>query len=183
MAKKTKKPKKESKQKNNKKKENKQKKKVFTPVLVFVLLALSLVAIAITIIVIIGMLPTMVAAAVDKTKKKAKVMCVGSLNSAFCVPYVLKILENDSTIDFSLSLISDPLTIVVMYTGAALGYMIDWILTNFTKKYMTQKAHNRLKAIKAQQDEMIKRWGFKVTGDLPLDKHGFPLEEPEAEKA
>ena len=68
MAKKQKNQKGKYKKTIKKRKINK-KKKVFTPVLVFVLLALSLVAIAITIIVIIGMLPTMVAAAVDKTKK------------------------------------------------------------------------------------------------------------------
>jgi hypothetical protein len=49
---------------------------------------------------------------------------------------------------------------------------------------MVQAGTARSGAIKRRQAELIERWGKEVTGEIPTDRHGFPLEEssPEPEK-
>ena len=76
-----------------------------------------------------------------------------------------------------MGLITDPRTIIVMYSAAGIGYMIDWALSGIIATIMMQRATSRLKAIRERQEEMVVRWGPEVTGELLLDSEGFPLED------
>ena len=136
-----------------------------------------------TILLLIGMLPTIVAAFVDRTPEKIRGFSIGALNLAACSPYVFELWTSDHTIEQSLRILSDPTTLVFMYLGAAAGYILEWSLVAVMKVFMTERAESRLKAIDKQHAELINRWGKEVTGDIPLDADGFPLEAPENQAA
>ena len=63
-----------------------------------------------------------------------------------------------------------------MYSCALIGYLIEWICTIIVSGLMVQRGRARLDLIKKTQDEFVTRWGSEVSGDLPLDDYGFPLE-------
>lgn len=144
--------------------------------------AMALTAVAVlptTVIFFIGMMPTFVARISDKTKQRTRVLTVGFMNFAACFPFWFKLMQSGHKFDVAVSLVADPFNIIVMYGGAAVGYLIEWGLSGFVAGMMVQKGHRRLEYIKKTQEELITRWGREVSGEIPLDIYGFPVETKE----
>lgn len=133
-----------------------------------------------TVLLLLGMLPTVVALVIDR-HGGTRAITVGSLNLCGCLPFLLELWTTSHTMAQAVTLITDPRTIIVMYAAAGIGYMIDWALSGIVATIMIQRATGRLKAIRQRQEEMVVRWGPEVTGELPLDAEGFPLDEGAAE--
>lgn len=129
---------------------------------------------AVSIIMVVGMVPTIVAGVVDRTKGKVRTLTVGAMNFAGCAPFMIEVFKNGNNISTAIAYIMQPRTIVVMYFAAGMGYLIDWAMTGIVSSIMVQKAKNRLKDIQKQQKELVERWGPEVTGTIPLDEYGFP---------
>ncbi len=136
-----------------------------------------------TILLVVGMLPTVVAALIDR-KGGARAITVGALNLCGCVPFLMDLWTKGHTTELAVSLIKDPLTIIVMYAAAGIGYMIDWALSGIVATILVQRSTSRMEAIRKRQAELVERWGREVTGELPLDAEGFPVDElpPEASR-
>lgn len=134
-----------------------------------------------TILLLIGMFPTFVAALVDRTREKVLGMTVGSMNLAGCTPFVIELWSGEHTSERSIEIAANPLSIVVMYSAACLGYMLEWSMTGIVATIMTQKALARLRSIDERQASLIERWGREVTGEIPLDPYGFPLNKDDDE--
>lgn len=143
-------------------------------VLVTGLMILGLVFIPTSILILVGMLPTIVAALIDRTGTKG--MTVGFINFAGVFPYWLSLMQQGHTVDNALNLISDPSVIVFIYLAAAIGYMVEWAVTGLVMSIMEQQGRATLKSIGKRKEELIRRWGEKVTGEITLDRYGFPLE-------
>ncbi len=146
--------------------------------LLFVLLV-AILFMPTTILLLFGMLPTVVAAVVDRGGG-TRALTVGSMNLAGCVPFLLELWTMGHSAENSMALITDPRTIIVMYSAAAIGYLIDWALSGIVATLMIHRATSRLEKIRDRQDYLVERWGREVTGELPLDPEGFPLEEGNA---
>jgi len=129
-----------------------------------------------TIILMIGMLPTAAAAFVDKSGKNLKALTVGGMNLAGTMPFLFDLWASDHTMGNAFRLITNPRTIIVIYCAAAIGYMIEWAMTGIVTAILSQRAEMRLRDIKKAQDRLVQKWGPEVTGELPLDESGFPLE-------
>ena len=133
---------------------------------------------ALAVILIVGMLPTLVAAIIDQSKYKFRTITVGAMNFAGCTPFLLEVFSKGNNLDIALNFLIQPLTIVVMFTAAGMGYLIDWALTGIVSSIMVQRAKGRIKDIEAHQKELIERWGAEVSGTIPLDEFGFAKERP-----
>ena len=133
---------------------------------------------AMSILLFVGMIPTIVAALVDRSKYRLRTWTVGAMNFAGCAPFMLEVWRKGATIENALSYISQPRTIVVMFAAAAMGYVIDWAITNLVSSFMVQRGKSRQKEIEKQQKELIQRWGVEITGTIALDEFGFPKEDP-----
>lgn len=129
---------------------------------------------AIAVILAVGMIPTVVAAIVDKTEGKMRTLTVGAINFAGCTPFMIDVFKGGNNIETAINFIVQPRTIVVMYFAAGMGYMIDWAMTGIVSSIMVQKGKKRRKDIQKQQKELVERWGQEVTGSIPLDEYGFP---------
>ncbi len=146
------------------------------------LCAMALTAVAVlptTVIFFIGMMPTIAVRLTDKTNQRTRVLTVGFMNFAACFPFWFKLVQGGHKFDLALSLVADPFNIVVMYGGSLVGYLIEWGLSGVIAGMMVQKGHKRLETIKKSQEELIERWGREVSGEVPLDIHGFPVESKE----
>ncbi len=144
--------------------------------------AMALTAVAVlptTVILFIGMMPTIVVRITDKSKDRSRVLTVGFMNFAACFPIWFQLVKGGHKFDVALSLVADPFNIVMMYAGALIGYLIEWSLSGFIAGMMVQRGHKRLEAIKKTQEEIIERWGREVSGEIPLDIYGFPVEHKE----
>lgn len=149
-------------------------------ILLIVSLLVCILFSALAIILAIGMIPTIVAAIVDRTEGKMRAVTVGAINFAGCTPFMIEVFKKGNTMDVAIAYIVQPRTIVVMYFAAAMGYLIDWAMTGIVSSIMVQKTKRRLKDIEKTKKELIERWGPEVTGTIPLDEYGFPKPAPNA---
>ncbi len=141
----------------------------------------GVVFMASAIIVLIGLMPTFVAFFVDRSKRKTKAITVGAMNVAGLTPFLIELWMTDHSMDKALTIIFDPMAIIVIYSAAGVGYIIDWAVTLTVANFMYQRGVSRKKSIEERQKELIERWGKEVSGQVQLDHEGFPIsEEPQA---
>jgi hypothetical protein len=124
----------------------------------------------------IGMMPTFVAFIVDRSRTKTKAITVGAMNLAGCMPFLIELWTGSNSVDTAIDIILDPVAVIVMYSAAGVGYLIDWMVSGLVASMMYQKGLMRKNAIKERQEALITRWGPEVTGEIPLDESGFPIE-------
>jgi len=146
-------------------------------VLLIIMALASVLFLPLTVMLVIGMAPTIVLLLVNWKRKKSKVVTVGALNMAGCSPYAFKLWTSGMDFSNSMYITLDPNTILVMYGAALVGYIVDWALSGIVAGVMLERAKARLKSIDKRQAELEERWGKKVTGEVALDKFGFPVEE------
>jgi len=144
-------------------------------ILIFVLMA-AIAAMPTTMLVFFGMLPTVVALFIDRTGEKTRALAVGAMNAAGCTPFILQLWTTNNSMEHAGMIITDPRTIIVMYCAAGVGYIIDWAISGLVGTVMVQRANARREQIAKYQAEMVERWGVEVTGEIPVDAYGFPLE-------
>ncbi len=124
----------------------------------------------------VGMLPTFVAIFVDRHPRKMLAVTVACLNFAGCSPYLFDLWIKGHYLDDALLTIMNPQAIILMYGAAGVGYMLDWALSGLVAGVLYQRGLARQKTIIERQQELAERWGREVTGEIPLDPNGFPLE-------
>jgi hypothetical protein len=142
-------------------------------VLLIILILVSVMFSSIAMVLAVGMIPTIVAAIVDRSEGRLRAMTVGCLNFAGCAPFMIEVFKNGNSLETAITYILQPRTIVVMYFAAGIGYLIDWAMTGIVSSMMVQKTKSRLKDIEKEKKEMMERWGAEVTGSIPLDEFGF----------
>ncbi len=138
-------------------------------VLVVFLLVFALIMAPTTFFLLIGMLPTWVLLFVDNTPRKSKTIAVGSVNLAACFLFLVKIWQYGNEFSTAIEIITQPMSIVVMYCGAALGYFLDWSLSSVAVNILYERSRGRSKAIDLRKNELVKRWGPEVQGSVTGD--------------
>jgi len=147
-------------------------------ILVIFLILLGVVFHSQSIILLIGMIPTVVLFCVDRTKGKIKTLTVGMINFAGCTPFMAEVYKKGNEFGHAINYVMEPRTIVVIFAAAAIGYLVHWGTRGIASGIMAQRAKARLKEIDKEKQKLIERWGIEVTGTIPLDEYGFPLEKP-----
>ena len=130
-----------------------------------------------TFLLLIGMIPTPFAIFADRTRGKNKVLTVGAMNLAGCSPFLFELWTTDHSFAKSAEIVTDPFAIIVMWSAAAVGYIINWAMTGLVTATLYQRGQARQKSIQKRQQELVERWGPEVTGNIPLDPHGFPIQQ------
>ncbi len=134
----------------------------------------SLVFYKVAIVLLVGMLPTIVIRLVDKTPERTKVLTIGFMNFAGCFPYCFQLFTKGAEASI-VPIIANPMNIVIMYSGALVGYIIEWGVVGFVASIMVQKGKQRLIDIRKTQENLVKKWGPEVTGSN--DENDFVTEE------
>ncbi len=145
-------------------------------VLIAVIIA-GVMALQTSMVLLVGMVPSMVAFFVDRTKKKTKAITVGALNMSGCSLFLVELWMEGHNFEKAMSIITDPMAIIVMYSAAAIGYLVDWAVSGMVAVVVYNRGKARLKSIKKRQWELIERWGVEVSGEVELDEKGFPVDE------
>lgn len=127
-----------------------------------------------TIVLAIGMMPTIGASLIDRSRSKFLTISVGLMNAAACLPVILHLWDIGHDYSNAITLVAQPRTIIFIYVIAALGYIIDFALTGIVSNILVQRGQARMKTIEKRHKELIERWGLKVNGKIPLDDEGFP---------
>jgi hypothetical protein len=142
--------------------------------LIFFVIA-GLVFLPTTVLLLVGMLPTVAAFLASIKGNIARAYSVAATNFAGCFSYLIELWSSGHTFENSFQILINPISIIAMYSAAAFGYLLDWVLSGMVAAFIQQKGKSRLSAIKDRQKDMIEQWGHKVTGMMPLDEEGFPV--------
>ena len=142
--------------------------------LIFMLLA-AIAVMPTTCMLMIGMIPSMVAVFIDRTKEKTRALSVGAMNFAGCSPFVLQLWTSENTFDQAMGIVADPRTIIVAYSAAGVGYILDWGISGLIGTVMIQRATSRREQITKRHEELVQRWGREVSGEIPVDRQGFAM--------
>jgi hypothetical protein len=129
-------------------------------------------------LLVIGMAPTVVAFfIVDRHPAKYISRTVGYLNFAGCLPYMLDLWKETEfwTFDRMVEIISDPISLVVMYSSAAAGWVILYLTPPVVAAYLSVTNEMKEQRFKARQAELIETWGRNV-------RHGAADIEPAPEQ-
>lgn len=119
-------------------------------------------------LLVIGMAPAIVAFIVDKRPRKVTARAIGYLNFAGCLPYALKLWTGHNTIAGVLSLVGEPSALMIMYSSAAVGWMLNFIMSPIMSAYLAVQHDSKSRSIGNRQEELIKEWGSEVKGQAAM---------------
>jgi len=140
------------------------------------MLAVSIFFWTTSLLFVVCMLPSIVYWCIDKTIQKSKTLTIASMNFIGCFYYLSHVWVAANPIEKSIEFLSNPVTIIVCYMMAILGYVINYITVFTVSSFDKEKAENRISQIEKEKSTLEKRWGKKVNGEVPLDDRGFPIE-------
>lgn len=126
-------------------------------------------------LLLIGMAPSIVAYIVDKRPRKITTRSIGYLNFAGCLYYALKLWMEQNTISGVLELVSEPSTLMIMYSSAAVGWMLNFIMVPIMSAFLAVQHEAKIRSISRRQEDLIKEWGSVVKGQVILEE--IPAQE------
>ncbi|MCW8916548.1 MAG: transposase family protein [Magnetovibrio sp.] len=141
--------------------------------LTWVLLLLAFFAViagATLILIIIGMLPTIVAFIIDRSKGKTASICVGSINFIGVFPYILSLWSQFDQLDSAMAMVGDIFTLLVMYSAAAFGWLLFLTLPSIISSFVIVLQQRKVAQLRGEQKDLIEEWGEDVAAIVEMQK-------------
>jgi hypothetical protein len=123
----------------------------------------GLMALPTTLVLGAGMIPTLVAWATDRDPDKTAAMTVGGLNFCGVVPYCIDLWKHHHTIGAATKMLSDPLTWLVMYGAAAVGWAFYFGIPPAVASMEMMRAETRMEEMRQKKAELVREWGPEVS--------------------
>ena len=117
----------------------------------------------------VGLLPTGVAFIIDRSDQRTGTFCVGGMNLCGVFPYVMKLWTGNHTPTAAVEIISDVLSLLIMYAAAGFGWMIFLAIPPVIATFLSIIAQTRVKVLRATQQEIVVAWGPEVTNAKGAD--------------
>jgi hypothetical protein len=116
----------------------------------------------------VGMLPTIVAVMIDRSRDKLAAVTVGPLNfAALLVPLTqLWLGANDMT--QALAILSRPSTGVIVYGAAGAGWLLYFLVPPVVAKALVSSRQQRIAKLTAEQKALADLWGEDVKGRVAM---------------
>ncbi len=117
------------------------------------------------VLLLIGMAPTGVAMLFDRSPSRNQTRTVGYLNFAGCLPWVIDYWLVGGDFARVFDIFADPMALFVMYSSAALGWLLYFAIRPIVGSYLTVSADLREKQIGRVQRKMEEEWGPEIRTD------------------
>ncbi len=135
-----------------------------------VLTFLAVIALPTMIVMFFGLLPTLVAWIVDRTKGKAASITVGSVNFIGVFPYIMNLWTDFNSVDRALGMVSDIFTLLVMYSAAAFGWLMFLSMPSGISSFVLVLQQRKVAALRGEQKDLIEEWGPDVASLVEMQK-------------
>ena len=129
---------------------------------VFMLLVCALVFASSTMVFVVCMLPTLVAAVIDKNPQKTLWLTIGAVNLAGTVPAWFALWDLGAHMSDALSVLSNPRILLIAYGAAAAGWVIHMNVTPLVAALLVRRNEGRIKDIEKRQKELTRKWGPEI---------------------
>jgi hypothetical protein len=127
--------------------------------------AMAVAALPLCMILAAGLLPTVVAAVVDRLPGRYLARTVGPANLAGTALPVLTLFRTDFSISGGLHVLMDPHNWLFMYGAAAIGWGLHWALPQIAHVMLDMIAARTDQRLRRRADQLVGDWGAEVSGD------------------
>ncbi len=130
----------------------------------YVMLAIpiGLMIIPTVIVLAVALVPTGVAFILERGKGYYGGLTVGAMNLAGTAPYLADLWTEGHTVANAVGIITNVFAWLVFYGAAMLGWAIDSTTPAAVSAFMTITSGHRITALRAQQRELVQKWGPDV---------------------
>ena len=123
---------------------------------------LSLLIIPTVIVLAVALVPTGVAFIMERGKGYYGGLTVGAMNLAGTSPYLADLWTQGHTVSVALGIITNVFAWLMFYGAALFGWAIYSTTPSAVSAFMTMTAGNRIAGMRAQQKELVQKWGPDV---------------------
>jgi len=134
------------------------------------LTVLGFLAGATLVVLFLGMLPTIVAYIIDRSKQKSAALCVGSINMIGVFPYVSDLWSGANDLNAAIVIISDLFNLLVMYSAAAFGWFFFLSLPSIISSFVLVLQQRKVAQLRGEQKDLIEEWGAEVAAVVEIQK-------------
>jgi hypothetical protein len=134
---------------------------------VIVVTVMAVAALPLCLLVVAGMLPSLAAAAVDRTPRRYFARTVGAMNLAGLAPGVLRLWEAGMTFASLRQVASSPWTWLAVYGAAGLGWLLFSSAPTVARVLLDVKVDETQRRLEARAKALVEEWGDEVTGRKP----------------
>ncbi len=134
-------------------------------IFLFVVLPASIFAAPTALLFIVGLIPTVVAAIIDRDPEKSAPLTVGPMNICGILPFTMEMWRHNHTLPTALHMLSDPLTWLVMYGAAAVGWIFYYMIPPMVTGFEVVRWQGRVETLRGKKIALIEEWGPEVTLD------------------
>lgn len=113
----------------------------------------------------VGMMPSLVALIVDVTRRRYLTKCVAGLNLAGVLPFLHKLLTTGHDVPTAMGIVSDAFAWLVMYSAAAMGWLLFMGLPGVVSMFKSLSAKRRIYVLQERQRELLNEWGESIVPD------------------
>lgn len=138
--------------------------------ILLVLTFMAVIAAPTMIILFFGMLPTLVASIIDRTKQKSATFSVGAINFIGVFPYVINLWTDFNSVDRALSVVGDIFSLLVMYSAAAFGWLLFLALPSVISSFVIVMQQRKVALLRGEQKDLIEEWGAEVAALVEMQK-------------
>ncbi len=143
---------------------------------------------ATVILVLLGMAPTIVAYVVDRSPQRYSAICVGGMNVAGLMPFVLDLWAGMHTVGEAFDILTNVFSLLIIFGAAGFGWMLFLIIPPVVSTVLVEMAKRRADQCRTIQADLVEEWGQEVAtqedefGATPPDE-GEAAQLPEAANA
>ncbi|PKU26661.1 acyl-CoA synthetase [Telmatospirillum siberiense] len=132
-------------------------------VLFLTLMALVPFSLPTLLVMFVGLLPTIVAAVVERGNNRYGWVCVGGANFAGLAPWLFNLWFGHHTLSFAIEQVTSVTLLLVAYGTAGAGSLLYLALPPVVATIMASTAQHRSVGLQASQRKLVERWGDGVT--------------------
>jgi len=122
----------------------------------------GLMIIPTVIVLAVALLPTGVAFIMERGKGYYGGLTVGAMNLAGTAPYLADLWVQGHTVEIAVGIITNVFAWMMFYGAALFGWAIYATTPSVMSAFITMTAGHRITAFRAQQRELVMKWGPDV---------------------
>jgi hypothetical protein len=117
---------------------------------------------------LIGMVPALVAAIVDRERGRNATIAVTATNLAGVAPFVVELLIKGPTMVRAMSMASDIFIFATIYGAAAIGWVLVLGMPKVAAVYIAVTNEARVQAMLREQKRLVEEWGAEIINTPPV---------------
>ena len=111
----------------------------------------------------IGMMPSIVAYMIDRSRAKYLTITVALMNFSGTLPGLGDLWQQGHSLDAAIAIASDPLHWLSSYGAASIGWLIFLTVPPFLKAFYARTTMNRIDALRRKQAALVETWGDDIS--------------------